>query len=87
MDTVGIRELKQNASAVVAEAVGGATITITDRGRPVARLTAIAKTPLQRLLDNGRARPPLRDLLRLPVPAKGPALSEELARMRGAERY
>ncbi|NOX31973.1 MAG: type II toxin-antitoxin system prevent-host-death family antitoxin, partial [Actinobacteria bacterium] len=31
---VGIRALKQNASAVVAEAAAGETVTITDRGRP-----------------------------------------------------
>lgn len=87
MNRVGIRELKQNASAVVAEAAAGATITITDRGRPVARLTAIAATPLERLLDSGRARPALRDLRELQAPTKGPALSDELARMRAAERY
>ena len=37
MSEVGIRALKQNASAVVAEAASGETVTITDRGRPVAR--------------------------------------------------
>jgi hypothetical protein len=34
---VGIRALKQNASAVVADAASGQTITIIDRGRPVRR--------------------------------------------------
>jgi len=33
MSEVGIRALKQNASAVVADAAAGQTITITDRGR------------------------------------------------------
>lgn len=41
MSEVGIRALKQNASAVVAEAAAGETVTITDRGRPVAQTTAI----------------------------------------------
>ena len=41
MADVGIRALKQNASAVVAEAAAGATVTITDRGRPVAQLTPL----------------------------------------------
>jgi len=87
MSKVGIRALKQNASAVVAEAAAGETITITDRGRPVARLTAIPVSRLQELVDSGRARPAKRDILDLPAPDEGPALSEELAAMREAERY
>lgn len=87
MTEVGIRALKQNASAVVADAAGGKTVTITDRGRPVAQLTAIPSSPLQRLLDSGRARAPRRSLVDLPVPEAGPNLSEELAGMREAERY
>ncbi|MCX6526169.1 MAG: type II toxin-antitoxin system prevent-host-death family antitoxin [Actinobacteria bacterium] len=51
MSTVGIRALKQNASAVVAEAVAGETVTITDRGRPVAQLTAIPASRLQSRSD------------------------------------
>jgi prevent-host-death family protein len=38
MESVGIRELKQNASAVVARAEKGETITITVQGRPVAQI-------------------------------------------------
>ena len=41
MKTVGVRALKQNASAVVAEAAAGETITITDRGRPVAQVVPL----------------------------------------------
>lgn len=40
MSEVGIRALKQNASTVVAEAAGGETVIITDRGRPPPRLFA-----------------------------------------------
>ena len=40
MESVGIRELRQNASQVVARAAAGEVITITDRGRPVAQMTA-----------------------------------------------
>jgi prevent-host-death family protein len=38
MEKVGIRELKQNASAVVSRAEHGETIEITVQGRPVAKL-------------------------------------------------
>ena len=87
MSEVGIRALKQNASAVVADAVSGETVTITDRGRPVAQLTKIPTSPLQRLIDSGRARPARRDVRELPAPEPGGDLSAELAAMRDAERY
>lgn len=87
MTTVGIRALKQNASAVVAEAAAGATVTITDRGRPVAQLSALPRSPLQRLLDSGRARAPRRRLGELAPPEPGAALSPTLRAMRDDERY
>jgi antitoxin (DNA-binding transcriptional repressor) of toxin-antitoxin stability system len=87
MREVGIRALKQNASEVVAHAAAGETITITDRGRPVVQMTAIPSSPLQRLLNSGRARPAKRDLRDLPAPVKGANLSTVLVEMRDAERY
>lgn len=84
---VGIRALKQNASAVVVAAAAGETVTITDRGRPVARMTSIPTSPLQRLLDSGRARAPGRDIRELPAPQRGPNLSGQLLAMRDAERH
>ncbi len=85
MRAVGIRALKQNASAVVSEAAAGETVTITDRGRPVAQLAPIASSPLRRLLDAGIARPARRDIRHLPEPESGPDLSAELAAMRDAD--
>lgn len=38
MKRAGIREARQNLSALIAEVQRGHEITITDRGRPVARL-------------------------------------------------
>lgn len=87
MSEVGVRALKQNASAVVAEAAAGATVTITDRGRPVAQMTALPATPLQRMLRSGRARPPTLDIRELPAREPGTNLSGELATMRNSERY
>jgi prevent-host-death family protein len=86
MADVGIRALKQNASAVVADAAGGATITITDRGRPVAQLTPLPATRLQAMLDSGRARPARRQIASVAAPLPGPDLSAALAAMRDAER-
>lgn len=87
MTEVGIRALKQNASAVVARAAAGQRVTITDRGRPVAQLTPIPASPLRQLIDAGQARPARRAIADLPAALAGPALTEELAAMREAERY
>jgi prevent-host-death family protein len=38
MTTIGIRALKQNASKMIRQAAAGNAITITDRGKPVARI-------------------------------------------------
>lgn len=91
MTEVGIRSLKQNASAVVAEAAAGELITITDRGRPVVQMVPISSTRIEELLAAERARPALRHLSDLPEPARRrsgrPSLSEEVETMREAERY
>lgn len=87
MAEVGIRALKQNASAVVASAAAGETVTITDRGRPVAQMTALPTTRLAGLVEAGHARPARRRLAELPAPEAGPSISLELAAMRDAERY
>jgi prevent-host-death family protein len=39
--TVGVRELKNRASALLRRTQKGETITVTDRGRPVALLVAL----------------------------------------------
>ncbi|MEJ3404807.1 type II toxin-antitoxin system prevent-host-death family antitoxin [Rathayibacter sp. YIM 133350] len=84
-ESVGIRSLKQNASAVVARAEAGANLTITDRGRPVARLSPIGRSRLAELETAGRLRAPLRDLTELPPAATGSPLSAVLAQMRDEE--
>jgi len=87
MSEVGIRALKQNASAVVAEAAAGETVTITDRGRPVAQMTSIPKSRLQALIDAGHARVAQRRITELSPPTLGPSLSNDLRAIRDDERY
>ena len=87
MTEVGIRLLKQNASAVVAEAAAGTTITITDRGRPVALLTPIPESALQGILAAGQGRPAKRSVASLGAPEPGPSVAAELSAQRDAERY
>ena len=89
MREIGIRALKQNASGVVAEAAAGEEIVITDRGRPVARLTAMPASRLAFLVEAGLARPPRRDIAELAAPDAldvGEGLSEALPSPRDGER-
>lgn len=87
MTDVGIRALKQNASAVVARAGAGEVLTVTDRGRAVALLSPLPSSPVERALATGLARMPRQRLEDLGPPTDGPELSSTLRDMREAERY
>lgn len=82
MATVGIRELRQSASTVVARAAAGETITITDRGRPVAQIGPRTPNGLQALREQGVVREPRTSAADLPMPTPlspgAPALSQLL---------
>lgn len=91
MKSVGIRALKQNASAVLRDVADGDEITITDRGRPVARIIPIASSRIESLVESGRVRPARRSLVDLgppldPEPGATP-LSEVVRAARDDERY
>ncbi len=61
---IGIRTLKTHLSKYVHQAADGEQITITDRGRPVARLTAIpTASALERGIDEGWIEPARRTRL------------------------
>lgn len=55
---VGVRELRDNLSKWIARAKRGQDILITERGKPVARLTHVEKSPaLERLIAKGIVTP------------------------------
>jgi prevent-host-death family protein len=58
--SVGVRDLKNNLSRYLDRVRSGEEIVVTDRGRPVARLTAVdASTDrLTNLVESGVVRPP-----------------------------
>lgn len=91
MPEVGIRALKQNASAVVAQAAAGEVVTITDRGRPVAQIGPVSSTRLDDLIAADRARPARRSLGDVPAAGRRhhgrKSLTTELEEMRRGERY
>ena len=55
---VGIRDLKQNASAVVARVRAGDSLLVTDRGVPVARIIPIGELTLDDRVAMGLATAP-----------------------------
>jgi prevent-host-death family protein len=52
-DVVGIRDLKQNASEVMARVKRGDSVVVTDRGRPVGRIVPLSPSPIEELISAG----------------------------------
>ena len=91
MRSIGIRELRQEASKYLRDVERGESIEVTDRGRPVALLVPIPRQGrIADLIASGRLRPAkgnLRDLPERIEPVPGvPLPSEILAQMRADER-
>lgn len=58
---VGVRELRDNLSKWIGKARRGQDVVITERGRPVARLTRYGESPaLQKLIEQERVQLPTR---------------------------
>jgi len=91
---VGIRELRQQASAVLRRVVDGEVIEVTDHGHPIARIVPLRLGVLDQLVLEGRATGASDDLLdlmgSLDLPAAGEAdgrpPSLALAELRSDER-
>lgn len=92
---VGVRELRQNLSVYLDRVKAGERLEVTEHGQPVALLVPLppAGDPLARLLAEGRATPPRRDLAEVlrrypPRPARPGerSLSSILEEMRAEER-
>lgn len=54
---VGVRELRQNASGVLREVKAGASVEITEHGRPVARIMPITTSGWEDYFATGLALP------------------------------
>lgn len=95
MEAIGVRELRRDASRWLARVRAGEAFLITERGRPVARLSPLPE-PLgyDALLAAGRIAPGpggsldavLAEMDTALPPDDGPSVSDELARMRDGER-
>lgn len=74
---VGIRDLKNNLSKYIDRVRAGEEVVVTDRGRPVARLSPVDSSTdrLAELVADGVVRAPTRTSRHRPSPriaAKGP---------------
>ena len=90
-DKVGIRELKQQASAVLRRVVAGEVIEVTDHGHRIARIVPLLPSGLEQLMVEGRATAADEDLLAAAreagLPAKGrPSPTVALTDLRADER-
>jgi prevent-host-death family protein len=56
MKTIGVRELRQNASRYLKLVEAGESVEVTDRGRPVARLVPVPTSRFDQLVAEGRIR-------------------------------
>ena len=56
---IGIRELRDGLSRHLAQVRKGHTITVTDHGKPIARIVPVdGPSKLQQLVAEGKVRPP-----------------------------
>jgi prevent-host-death family protein len=87
MSTIGVRELRQNASTYLERVRAGETIEVSVRGVVIARLVPAVRHPWDALVMAGQVRrannAPLTDVP--PVTGAAP-LSRELAAQRDGER-
>ena len=68
---VGVRELRDGLSRHLASVRDGHTITVTDHGRPVARIIPVGvPTKLEQLIMEGKVTPARRRRRALPPPIK-----------------
>jgi prevent-host-death family protein len=56
-NAVGIRELRQNLSAVLKRVEAGERLVVTDRNKPVALLVPVPEDPYDRAVAEGRIIP------------------------------
>lgn len=89
MTTIGVRELRQDASRWLREVEAGASVTVTSRGRPIARLVPIREEKgLDALRASGRISQPaasLQDFLDGFEPVPGSKATRRVLELREEE--
>ncbi len=79
MNSIGIRELRDGLSRYLAEVRAGLTLTVTDHGRPVARIVPVdGSSPLERLIAEGLVQPARRRERSAPQPVEASGTVSDL---------
>jgi prevent-host-death family protein len=83
--SIGIRELRDTLSKQLEQVREGHTITVTDHGKPIARIVPIeGQSVYDRLLADGKITPATSAKRHAPVPLKtGSTVSDLIAEQRG----
>lgn len=76
---IGVRELRDGLSRHLASVREGHTITVTDHGRPVARIVPVGvPTKLEQLIAEGKVTPARQRKHRRPEPIKAAGTVSDL---------
>ena len=76
---IGIRELRDGLSKHLAEVRQGRTVTVTDHGRPIARIVPVEQpSRLERLRAEGRVQPATKRKRPAPQPVEGSGTVSDL---------
>ncbi|NQU37727.1 MAG: type II toxin-antitoxin system prevent-host-death family antitoxin [Actinobacteria bacterium] len=89
METVGVRELRQNASKVLARVRAGECVGVTDHGRAVARIYPELSSEWDAMVEAGTVRLPIGSVplhLIEPLTASEESLSAILVEMRNDDQ-
>ena len=90
---VGIRELRENLRTFLDRARNGDVVVVTDRGKPIVRLTSVeADEAWERAIAEGAITPARRprqpiDVKKLPRLRGRPTLTDILLEQRGSSKY
>ena len=87
MDSVDIRRLQENATSILARVKAGESVTISDRGDPVAMMVSLAPTNYADLIKQGRVREAKASVTGLPPARPLAGLDEVLGAQRDSELY
>ena len=76
---IGIRELRDGLSRHLAHVREGHTITVTDHGKPIAKIVPVdGQSNLQQLIEEGVVRPPVRPKRPARIPSEAGGIVSDL---------
>lgn len=76
---IGVRDLRDHLSRHLADVRSGRTVTVTDHGKPIARIVPVDRlTGLEQLREEGRIQPARKQKRPAPEPVQGSGIVSDL---------